>query len=80
MVAGAAALRVAANSETSISLRKIGYRELTRLVVVAIPTVLVHFARAAPAAGPEVVTAGRAGTSHRGPADTPRPLGAQRVL
>ena len=72
---GTAAVTVLDSAGALITLRKIGYRPVTRLVPVAgrdsVPTLsLVPLPQ--PVSG--VVTAGRAGTPHRGPADTVRTL------
>ena len=72
---GTAVLTLFDSTEALIAFRKIGYRSLTRLVAVtnrdsALSVSLVPL----PQPVPEVVTAGRAGTPHRGPADTLRTL------
>ena len=72
---GTAVLTLLDSAETLIAFRKLGYRSLTRLVAVtnrdsALSVSLVPL----PQPVPEVVTAGRAGTPHRSPADTLRTL------
>ena len=72
---GTAVLTLLDGAEALIAFRRIGYRPLTRLVPAvnrdsALAISLVPFAQPVP----EVVTAGRAGTLHRGPTDTVRTL------
>ena len=72
---GTAVLTLPDSSEALITLRKVGYRPLTRLVTAAnrVNPVTVSLVPL-PQPVPGVVTSGRPGAPHRGPADTLRTL------